>query len=74
MIRPDDIPYFELKLRRGKSYKLQFYKTVNNEEIFIAEETVYVKFIENTTKYVFQLPIITIDIKLGHYCPVISQR
>lgn len=65
MVRPDDIPYFWLNLRRGESYKLQFYKTANNEEVFVAEKTIYVKFIEPETKYVFQLPTITIDIKLG---------
>jgi hypothetical protein len=65
MVRPDDIPYFWLNLPRGESSKLQFYKTVNNEEVFVAEKTIYVKFIEPEKKYVFQLPIITIDIKLG---------
>jgi|GEM_PF-5722388 len=65
MVRPDDIPYFWLNLPRGEASTLQFYKTVNNVEVFVAEKTIYVKFIEPEKKYVFQLPIITIDIKLG---------
>lgn len=65
MVTPDGIPYFWLNLPRGEASTLQFYKTVNNEEVFVAEKTIYVKFIEPEKKYVFQLPIITIDIKLG---------
>jgi hypothetical protein len=65
MVRQDDIPYFWLNLPRGEASTLQFYKIVDNKEVFVAEKTIYVKFIEPEKKYVFQLPIITFDIKLG---------
>lgn len=64
LLKYSEYPFIEIDLRPGEEYKLQFYKTVNNEEVFIAEKTVYVKYLESPKKYLFDLPYCTIDLKL----------
>lgn len=55
---------FKIMLRPGEINKLKLYKTVNNEEVFVEEKMVYVKFNEHPNSYLFELPTTTIDFKL----------
>jgi len=64
MLRYSESPFFEINLRPGEYHKLKFYKTINNEEVFVEEKTVYVKFNEQPNRYLFDLPTSIIDIKL----------
>lgn len=63
-IRNPDYAFFEIYLRPGENNKLRFYKTINNEEVFVEEKTVYVKFNDQPNRYLFDLPTSIIDIKL----------
>ena len=63
-IRKLDYYFFDIYLRPGVLNKLRFYKTLNNEEVFVEERTVYVKFNNDPNEYLFDLPTSIIDIKL----------
>lgn len=64
LLRYSEYPFFDIILRPGEEYKLQFYKTLNSEDVFVEEKTVYVKYLESEKKYLFDLPYSTIDLKL----------
>lgn len=64
-IRNLDYTFFDIYLRPGEFNILQFYKTINNEDVFVEEKTVYVKFNDHPNRYIFDLPTTIINIKLG---------